>query len=86
MCHLLGGDLSLVSDIEARHASLQSTDQGRVAQTLLLHDRQEEEEAVDVFRGMPAVLRYLAPQNREGYAKQMIEQQTEEVGLPNPKL
>ena len=33
---LLGGDLSLVSEIEARHATLQSTDEGRATQEFLL--------------------------------------------------
>ena len=32
VCQLLGGDLSLVSEIEARHATLQSTEQGRTTQ------------------------------------------------------
>lgn len=76
VCRLLGGDLSLISDIEARHATLQSTEQGRATQEFLLNDQKEE--AVDTFDGMPPVFRYLAPQEREEYAKQMIEQQLHE--------
>lgn len=38
VCRLLGGDLSLVSEIEARHATLQSTEEGRATQDFLLND------------------------------------------------
>ncbi|CAN0128060.1 unnamed protein product, partial [Ectocarpus sp. 12 AP-2014] len=37
---LLGGDLSLVTEIEARHATLQSTEEGRATQEFLLDERQ----------------------------------------------
>lgn len=36
VCRLLGGDLSLVSEIEERHASLQASDEGRSTQEFLL--------------------------------------------------
>ncbi|CAM9125984.1 unnamed protein product, partial [Sphacelaria rigidula] len=72
VCRLLGGDLSLVSEIEARHATLQSTEQGRATQEFLLHER---EEAVQTFDGMPAGFKYLSEADRAGLAKQMFEQQ-----------
>lgn len=37
---LLGGDVSLCAEIEARHATLQSTEQGRATQDFLLNDSQ----------------------------------------------
>lgn len=51
VCRLLGGDPSLVSEIEARHATLQSTEQGRETQAFLLAGR---EEAIETSDGMPA--------------------------------
>lgn len=51
VCRLLGGDLSLVFEIEARHAILQSTEEGRAAQEFLI-DRREEE--IETFDGIPA--------------------------------
>ena len=72
VCRLLGGDLSLVSEIEARHATLQSTEQGRSTQEFLLHRR---EEAVETFDGMPAGFRYLSEADRAQFAKQLIGQQ-----------
>ncbi|CAB1105060.1 unnamed protein product [Ectocarpus sp. CCAP 1310/34] len=70
VCRLLGGDLSLVSEIEARHATLQSTEQGRATQEFLLGER---EEAVETFDGMPAGFRYLPVEDRAQFAKQMLE-------------
>ncbi|CBN80320.1 EsV-1-210/211 paralog [Ectocarpus siliculosus] len=72
VCRLLGGDLSLVSEIEARHATLQSTEQGRETQEFLLHGR---EEAVETFDGMPAGFKYLSETDRAQVAKRMIDQQ-----------
>ena len=72
VCRLLGGDLSLVSEMEARHATLQSTEQGRATQEFLLHGR---EEAVETFDGMPPGFKYLAEKDRAELAKRMFEQQ-----------
>ncbi|CAM9812180.1 unnamed protein product, partial [Pylaiella littoralis] len=72
VCRLLGGDLSLVSEIEARHATLQSTEEGRATQDFLLDGR---EEAVETFDGMPDNFKYLSPDDRPLFAKQMFEQQ-----------
>ena len=72
VCRLLGGDLSLVSEIEARHATLQSTEEGRATQEFLLDGR---EEAVETFDGMPDGFKYLSPEDRPLFAKQMFEQQ-----------
>ncbi|CAM9109050.1 unnamed protein product, partial [Ectocarpus sp. 13 AM-2016] len=71
VCRLLGGDLSLVSEIEARHATLQSTEEGRATQEFLLDGR---EEAIETFDGMPAGFKYLAEADRAQFAKQMFEQ------------
>ena len=71
VCRLLGGDLSLVSEIEARHATLQSTEQGRETQEFLLHGR---EEAIETFDGMPAGFKYLSETDRAHVANRMIEQ------------
>lgn len=78
VCRLLGGDLSLVSEIEARHATLQSTEQGRATQDFLLDGR---EEAIETFDGMPAGFKYLSEADRAQFAKQMIGQQLK-VGAP----
>ncbi|CAM9767678.1 unnamed protein product [Ectocarpus sp. 12 AP-2014] len=71
---LLGGDLSLVSEIEARHATLQSTEQGRETQEFLLHGREEAIEAIETFDGMPAGFKYLSETDRAHVANRMIEQ------------
>ena len=72
VCRLLGGDLSLVSEIEARHATLQSTKQGRATQEFLLDGR---DDAIENFDGMPAGFKYLSEADRTQFAKQMIGQQ-----------
>ncbi|CAN0578466.1 unnamed protein product, partial [Ectocarpus sp. 12 AP-2014] len=74
VCRLLGGDLSLVAEIEARHNSLQSTEEGRATQSFLL-DGREEVEAIDSFEGMPPAFKYIDAKDRGDLAKRMIEQQ-----------
>ena len=76
VCRLLGGDLSLVSEIEARHTSLQSTEDGRATQSFLLNGR--EEEAIESFEGMPPAFKYIDAKDRGDLAKRMIEQQLQE--------
>lgn len=38
MCHVLGGDLRLVDEIEARHHALQGSEEGQAAQVFMLAD------------------------------------------------
>ncbi|CAN0535077.1 unnamed protein product, partial [Ectocarpus sp. 8 AP-2014] len=84
VCRLLGGDLSLVAEIEARHNSLQSTEEGRATQSFLL-DGREEVEAIDSFEGMPSGFKYLSEADRARFAKEMIGQQLK-VGEQRLKL
>ena len=76
VCRLLGGDMSLVSEIEARHATLQSTEEGRATQAFLLNGR--EEEAVETFEGMPPAFKYINAKDRGDMAKRLMEQQLQE--------
>ncbi|NP_597945.1 EsV-1-210/211 paralog [Ectocarpus siliculosus virus 1] len=69
--------MSLVSEIEARHNSLQSTEEGRATQSFLL-DGREEVEAIDSFEGMPPAFKYIDAKDRGDLAKRMIEQQLQE--------
>lgn len=78
VCRLLGGDLSLVSEIEARHTSLQSTEEGRATQAFLLDGREEEQGAVETFEGMPPAFKYIDAKDRGDMAKRLIEQQLQE--------
>ncbi|CAM9232995.1 unnamed protein product [Pylaiella littoralis] len=72
VCRLLGGDLSLVAEIEARHADLQSTGAGRSTQEFLLSGTSEK--AVDPFEGMPVWFKHLDEKERQQCAKLMFEQ------------
>ncbi|KAG5181963.1 hypothetical protein JKP88DRAFT_165055 [Tribonema minus] len=45
VCRVLGGDLSIVREVEARHHALQSTGGGRAAQDFLLGDESSGSEA-----------------------------------------
>ena len=76
VCRLLGGDLSLVSEIEARHATLQSTEEGRATQAFLLNGR--EEEAVETFEGMPPAFKHIDAKDRGDMAKRLVEQQLQQ--------
>lgn len=71
MCRLLGGDLSLISEIEARHTTIEGTEEGRATQEFFLYGR---DEAAETFIGMPAGFKYLSEADRAGFAKLMFEQ------------
>lgn len=79
VCRLLGGDLSLVSEIEARHVSLQASEEGRSTQQFLLGGSSsgDEHAITENFAGMPAVFRYLPGNDRADFAKRMLSQQLE---------
>lgn len=64
--------MSLVAEIEARHASFQNTEQGRSTQAFLLGGR---EEAVDTFEGMPSGFKYLNETQRQQFVMEMLVQQ-----------
>ena len=74
VCRLLGGDMTLVSEIDARHAALQRTEEGRATQEFMLDGR---EEAVETFDGMPDGFSYLSKEDRTLFVKEMIEQKLE---------
>lgn len=76
VCPLLGGNMSVVSEIEARHNSLQSTEEGRATQSFLLDGRQEE--TIDSFESMPPAFKYVDAKECGDLAKRMIEQQLQE--------
>ena len=76
VCRLLGGDMTLVSEIEQRRASLQSTEEGRATQAFLLSGSSGEPEVpkeID-YNGMPAGFRFLDTEDRKEVAKEVVHQ------------
>ncbi|CAM9867732.1 unnamed protein product [Pylaiella littoralis] len=82
VCRLLGGDFSLVAEIEARHADLQSTDAGRSTQEFLLSGTSEK--AIGPFEDMPVWFKHLDEKERQQCSKLMFEQHLK-VGEQNLK-
>ena len=78
VCRVLGGDVSLVAEIEARNATLQQTEEGRSTQKFLTH--QSGERAVDQ-RSMfaPAELELATADQRQAYFACWLAQQHEQV-------
>ena len=66
--------MTLVAEIEARHAALQRTEEGRTSQDFLLDGR---EEAIETFEGVPDGFSYLSKEDRALFVKEMIEQRLE---------
>lgn len=66
VCRLLGGDLSLVSEIEARHATLQSTEQGRATQEFLLDGGQGASD--NQLSGAPFWFQLMQDEEKREYA------------------
>ncbi|KAG5190875.1 hypothetical protein JKP88DRAFT_175123 [Tribonema minus] len=59
VCRVLGGDVSLVDEIEGRCRALQATEVGRAAQDFLIGDG-----SVEVSRELPAELQLATPEQR----------------------
>lgn len=80
VCRLLGGDMTLVSEIEQRRASLESTEEGRATQAFLLGGSSGEVEIVSQtpteidFNEMPAGFVFLGTDDRKEVAKEVVEQ------------
>ncbi|KAG5186211.1 hypothetical protein JKP88DRAFT_156894 [Tribonema minus] len=55
VCRVLGGDLSIVQEVEARHHALQQTEGGRAAQKFLLEDS-ESSVGGEMISGLPLEL------------------------------
>ncbi|ACH46821.1 unknown [Feldmannia species virus] len=82
VCRLLGGDMSLVKEIEQRCATLQRSPEGRVIQDILLGDGDADRSVVtsstssqiDKYEGMPAGFRFLDASDQHRVAKEVVKQ------------
>ncbi|ACH46886.1 unknown [Feldmannia species virus] len=70
ICRLLGGDPTLVFEIEQRRAELESTPKGRVTQAFLLGESRHDTD--DDFTGMPVGFRYLEESQRRAVAGEVV--------------
>ena len=77
VCRLLGGDTTLVSEIEQRRAALESTAEGRATQSFLLAGSTAGERGtpaeIETYEGMPVGFRYLDATDRQAVAKQVVK-------------
>ena len=76
VCRLLGGDSTLVTEIEQRRTSLQSSAEGRATQAFLLGGSTEAAEKgaeIESYDGMPAGFRFLDNTDRKVVAKEVVE-------------
>lgn len=70
ICRILGGDPTLVAEIEQRRLSLESTPEGRATQAFLLGESRGE--IKDDFNGMPIGFRYLEEGQRKVVAQEVV--------------
>ena len=77
VCRLLGGDSTLVTEIEERRARLQGTEEGRATQAFLLGGQSpqsiEKSDEIEDLQGMPAGFRFLDTGDRQVVAKEVVE-------------
>lgn len=77
VCRLLGGDSTLVAEIEERRAQLQNSSSGRATQSFLLGGSpdsiEKENSEVEAYGGMPIGFRFLDTSDRQVVAKQVVE-------------
>jgi hypothetical protein len=92
VCRVLGGDLSLVAEIEARHDELQTEEGGKAAQTFLVKDSScgETEHTCKRFKGeLPMELQIASKEQKSAYFEwwlQEKQQQLEERRMSVQKL
>lgn len=80
VCRLLGGDSTLISEIEQRRVQLESSAEGRATQNFLLGGSSEGSvegsggsSEVEIYQGMPTGFRFLDDSQRQVVAKEVVE-------------
>lgn len=73
VCRLLGGDSTLISEIEQRRAQLESSEEGRATQAFLLGGVNVESSEVKSLDGMPLGFCFLDDAERKVVAKEVVE-------------
>jgi hypothetical protein len=79
VCRVLGGDVSLVEEIESRNATLQHTEAGRSTQTFLTSQTGEPTVAQSSTVAAPAELGMATADQRQAYFACWLAQQHEQV-------
>ena len=79
VCRVLGGDVSLVEEIESRNATLQHTEAGRSTQTFLTNQAGELTVAQSSTVAAPAELGMATADQRQAYFTCWLAQQHEQV-------
>jgi hypothetical protein len=78
VCRVLGGDVSLLAEIEARNGSLQQTEEGRSVQSFLVH-HSGEQAAVEHTKHAPTELELATADQRQTYVNCWLARQHGEV-------
>ncbi|KAG5183136.1 hypothetical protein JKP88DRAFT_157226 [Tribonema minus] len=84
VCRVLGGDLSIVGEVEARHHALQQTEGGRAAQEFLLRDDESSATGcgqVGQVRALPVELTLASQAERSAYFQAWSKRTNEEGDL-----
>lgn len=88
VCRLVGGDMTLVAEIEQRRATLESTEEGRTTQAFLLNGTSENSSSapsaskeIEEYQGMPAGFCFLDTGERRVVAKEVVEMNLEQERL-----
>jgi hypothetical protein len=76
VCRVLGGDLSLAEELEARHALLQQSDGGQEAQEFLLADDDTEREAK---RFLPVELQIASTEQKSAYFELWMQEKQQQL-------
>jgi hypothetical protein len=82
VCRIMGGDLSLVQEIEGRYHALQGTEGGRAAQDFLMSDASssDEKQGVKRFKGeLPVELQLADPAQRSAYFDAWMQERQVQV-------
>jgi hypothetical protein len=78
VCRILGGDVSLLAEIQARNGALQQTEEGRSVQSFLLHQN-EDQAAAEQTEHAPTELELASADQRQAYVNCWLARQHGEV-------
>ena len=79
VCRVLGGDLTLVAEIEARHDSLQQADSGRAVQEFLSYGDDTEHSAKRFKGNLPVELQVASAERRSAYYNLWLQDRQQQL-------
>ncbi len=80
ICRVLGGDLTLINEIENRHHHLQQSDEGRAAQDFLLPSEDKMDTVIKEPQMIPLFLQMATANQKNAYVQSCLDDHIKQMG------